>query len=64
MVTNTTTIRLLITMASVTTDYVLSTPLTDDLKVLLELQRIDDFASVSTSRSTISLSRTNIDKID
>jgi hypothetical protein len=64
MVTNTTTIRPPITIASITTDYLSSAPLTDDLEVPLELQRTGDFASVSTSRSTISLSRTDIDKID
>jgi hypothetical protein len=51
-------------MASVTTNYLSSAPLTDNLEVPSELQRTDDFASVSTSRSTTSLSRTNIDKID
>jgi hypothetical protein len=51
-------------MASITTDYLSSAPPTDELEIPSELQRADDFASVSTSRSTSSLSRSDIDKID
>ena len=58
------TIKISTTMVSTTTSSLSSAPLTDELVVPSEVQRVDDFRSTTTSRSTSSvLSRTdqNID---
>jgi hypothetical protein len=45
-------------------DYLLSVPPTDELVAPLQVQRLDDFESTGTTRSTKSPSGYDIDKID
>ena len=49
------TIKISTTIVSTTTSGLSSAPLTDELVVLSEVQRVDDFRSTTTSRSTSSV---------